>query len=224
MKTQPIESDAAESLNPLIETITRGFSQHIRCHPKLYGALLLAIVTLILSPIFAFWWTLEERKNWAEIVKTVVEALALLAGAFAVVQWVNARSDRGTDVLLTLEKEFKDTDVLAGRELVEDRDYEEKKRSKPLDALLRFYVVLYGVNRARQVPEEALSICFRYWLAHYFRKDRTGFRSYVDTSFPTLSLWLRRDCRQGLPFFRAHRFFGEKIDEEFIKSCRELPP
>jgi hypothetical protein len=224
MKAPALKPDATESLTPLIETIVAGFSGHFRRHPKLYRWLILTALALILSPIFSLWWNLEERQQWSEIVKNVVETLAVLAGAFAIVQWVNARSDRSTDVLLSLEKEFKDPEVLAGRELVEDGDYGGNGRSKSLDAMLRFYVLLYGVHRARQVPEQSLSICFRYWLAHYFRRDRPGFRRYVDVHFPTLALWLRRDCKEGLRFFRAHRLFDKDTDQEFIDSCPELPP
>jgi hypothetical protein len=104
---------------------------------------------------------------------------------------------------------------------VEDRDYEGEARSDELDGLLRFYVLLYGIFRARQVPEVSLSICFRYWLAIYFRADRPGFRRYIDRSYPTLSRWLRDDCRKKKErqFFRPEPLFGDKVDQDFIDRC-----
>jgi hypothetical protein len=221
MNTNPCGPGGDEPLTPVVENITRDFSQCFRRRPSLFWWLFAAVLLLILSPLFALWFDLSERKEWSEIVKNVVESLAVVAGAFAIVQWVSGRRDRATDVLLRLEEEFKKQDVMGGRKMVEDTDYDKQERSDSLDALLRFYVVLHGVSRASQVPEESLSICFRYWLAHYFRGDRPGFRGYVDRSYPTLSRWLRDDCRQGLPFFRPHRLFGEHTDEKFIQQCRQ---
>lgn len=60
-----------------------------------------------------------------------------------------------------------------------------------LDTLLRFYVYLRGVQKARQVPDDALRACYRYWLTFYFNPKRMAFRAYVDWFFPTVSAWLR---------------------------------
>lgn len=154
-------------------------------------------------------------------MKNSVQSLAIVAAAFGICKWLDERRNRSTDVLLALDNEFKKTPVMDGRKFVEEEDYEGEERSDKLDGLLRFYIVLYGVLRARQVPEVSLSICFRYWLAFYFRADRTGFRRYVDRSYPTLSNWLREDCRKELQFqfFRPHRLFDDKVDQKFIESC-----
>ncbi len=75
--------------------------------------------------------------------------------------------------------------------------------------MLRFYTVLYGVYTANQVPKRALSICFRYWLAHYFRKDREKFRRYVDKFYPTLRKWLEQDFYENDGV--SEGFFGPLI-------------
>ena len=147
----------------------------------------------------------------------------MLAGAVAVIKWVNERRDRATDILLKLEEKFASKDVMKGRKRVEDRDHTGRGRCDELDAMLRFYVVLYGVFNARQVPERSLSICFRYWLAHYFRRDRREFRRYVDSNYPTLSGWLGGDCKKGCQFFRPKQLFGEETDDKFIEQTAKEP-
>ena len=57
--------------------------------------------------------------------------------------------------------------------------------------------------------KRALSICFRYWLAHYFRKDREKFRRYVDKFYPTLRKWLEQDFYENDGV--SEGFFGPLI-------------
>ena len=83
-----------------------------------------------------------------------------------------------------------------------------------LDKLLRFYVVMHGLRKARQVPDAALRTCYRYWLAHYFHPRRPAFRAYVNQFFPTLRKWLdcekhwyRRSPSRPARFFRATDFW-----------------
>jgi NAD-dependent deacetylase len=164
---------------------------------------------------------LERLKLISEIAKNTVEVLAIFGGAFALWQWLFERYDRGTDVLLELEEKFNERQSVRGRTLIED-DVEygkvvrlmqkavleatesiplqqtglspsDNRQFEPLDSLLRFYVLLHGVRKARQVPDSALKACFRYWLTLYFHPYRPSFRAYVDTFFPTLKLWLQED-------------------------------
>jgi hypothetical protein len=77
---------------------------------------------------------------------------------------------------------------------------------RAIDALLRFYVMLCGVRHAKQVPEDSLSICFRYWLCHYYNPERKAFREYVDEFYPTLRQWLKTDADNKYKFFRPGDF------------------
>ena len=69
--------------------------------------------------------------------------------------------------------------------------------------MLRFYVVLLGIRRARQVPEVSLRTCYRYWLGQYYSAKRPEFREYVDNYFRTLSSWLKDDTQRSA----RRRFF-----------------
>lgn len=221
--------NAKQNLNPpdddlstVIDKFERDVARMLRNDPDAIRALLAVLLLLIASPLVVFWVSGNHAlgKEWSETVKNAIEGLALIAAAFGVCKWLDERRNRAADVLLSLDKEFKKNAILKGRQAVEDGDYTGgHARSDDLDSLLRFYVVLYGILRARQAPELSLSICFRYWLAHYFRKDRIGFRDYVDRGYPTLSNWLQEDCCQELSFFRPHRLFPETIDEKFIAAC-----
>jgi hypothetical protein len=224
-----------EALAPAIEKITKDFSRQFRRRPQLFWWLLGAILLLIVSPIFSFWLDFADRKEWSEIVKNVVEALAVVAGAFAIVQWVTERGDRATDILFQLADKFQK--VNAGKQLIDDSEkYRDKAAPKlkrsveegvfedpigEIDQFLDFYILLHAVRHARQVPDAPLSVCFRYWLAYYFHRERKEFRNYVDKFYPTLARWLQEDCQQGLPFFRPHRLFKDKVDDEVIKQCCE---
>ena len=189
--------------------------------PGAIWGLIALLFALIISPLFVFWIVSgSAAKDWSETVKNVIAALAFLVAAFGVFKWLDERRNRSTDVLLMLEKEFQHEKVMLGRGMVERGDYTQTDISVELDCLLRFYVILYGVLRAKQIPQISLSICFRYWLAHYFRSDRTGFRRYVDDNYPTLSQWLRQDCGGGLAFFGPERLFPRTVDQEFIRLVR----
>jgi len=164
---------------------------------------------------------LERLKQISEIAKNTAEALAIVGGAFALWQWLFERYDRATDVLIDLEEKFNERQSVRGRTLIED-DVEygkvvrlmqqavleatepiplqrtglspsENRQFEPLDSLMRFYILLQGVRKARQVPDSALKASFRYWLTLYFHPYRPTFRAYVDTFFPTLKLWLQED-------------------------------
>ena len=62
-----------------------------------------------------------------------------------------------------------------------------------IDTVLRFYVFLAGLREARQVPDSSLSASYRFWLAHYYHKERVELREYINKYFPTLREWLLRD-------------------------------
>ena len=166
------------------------------------------------------WW-----HSLAETVKNFAEILAIIGGAFAIGKWLFERYDRATDVLLELEKKFNEPQLLLGRGMIEDDiaygeivpllhtavleavepiPLTESKLSArendllaPVDSLLRFYILLHGIRRARQVPDLPLKTCFRYWLTQYYGPYRTAFRAYVDTFFPTLTNWLKEDQKHG---------------------------
>jgi len=208
-----------DDLSGVLETMEKDVASVFRQEPDTIWGLLGLLLVLILSPLVYYWMDHYEGKEWSETVKNVIESLALVAAAFGVFKWLDERRNRSTDVLWNLEKEFKKDKMMKGRNLVEDGDYTGVGRSDDLDCLLRFYVLLYGVLRARQVPEILLSTCFRYWLAHYFRSDRKGFRKYVDEGYPTISNWLKEDCARKLCFFRPRRLFPGKVDEDFIEKC-----
>jgi NAD-dependent protein deacetylases, SIR2 family len=169
---------------------------------------------------------LELLSHLAEQFEPILKTLAVAGGAFALWKWVKERNNRATDVLLELEEQF-EKKCKKGRPLIEhDWRYNEVKEllrcavargerspgegSDPkelqtaIDNLLRFYVVLCGVRFAKQIPDKSLSTCYRFWLAHYYRKDRNELRLYINEFFPTLRKWLLADSRSNasarLPF------------------------
>jgi hypothetical protein len=172
--------------------------------------------------------TLANLSDFATRLKPILECLAYLAGALALVKWLRERTDRATDVLLKLEEEF-DRKCAAGRQcldeppkyaecrealtragrgsvsLTADQQAQQLQIIKAIDDLLRFYVVLIGVREAKQLPDASLSTCYRFWLAHYYRDDRLEFRRYVNDNYPTLRAWLLRDT-SALARFRARPF------------------
>lgn len=175
--------------------------------------------------------SVAELREWSEIAKNLAAAIALLGGAWAVYVWVFQRRDRAADVLLMLEARFAEGKVAAGRGDVEDQSSyvtvkgalaaanaarhggapmaaQQSKQLENIDALLRFYVVLLGIRRARQVPDASLKTCYRYWLGLYYHKDRPELREYVDVHYRTLSRWLADDQRQPL----SRRFFDPQPD------------
>lgn len=214
---------------------------------------------------------LAQWKEIADLTKTVLESIAILAGSLALIKWLRERHDRATDVLLQLETRFQDPELQKGCRILEDEtEYErtapilemavrsdanlwpESPLSKKIDSaedappverfmrflslktlpnaeaspaatlasldkLLRFYVVMHGLRKARQVPDAALRTCYRYWLAHYFHPRRPVFRAYVDQFFPTLRNWLacekrwyKRNPSRPFRFFRAADFWNTK--------------
>lgn len=83
---------------------------------------------------------------------------------------------------------------------------EQGEMLEQLDALLRFYVLLRGIRKAQQVPDESLRLCYAYWLNFYFSTKRTEFARYVNTYFGGLKKWIDED--QAVPsherFFRPN--------------------
>jgi hypothetical protein len=218
---QRIQCD--EGLSSVLEKVENDVGGWFKEYPNAVWAFLAVACLLILSPIAVFWLMCDEKgKDWAEVVKNVVESGAVLAAVFAAIKWVNERRDRATEVLLKLDENFQKEAVAAGKKCLEQGDCGgTQTEAETLDGLLRFYVVLYGVLRARQVPESSLSICFRYWLAYYFRRDRAEFRRFVNANYPTLRGWLLNDCRAGCCFFRPQDFWKEN---EIERDCKKLDP
>ena len=181
---------------------------------------------------------LQAWHDVAEQLKPILECIAIGVGALTLIKWYWEWNNRATDVLLKLEEEF-EKKCGEGRFFLED-DAKYKKLADVLakvtesgnrwrlggsdletliaiDNLLRFYVVLYGVREARQVPERSLSTCYRFWMAHYYRKDRQVFRQYVNAFFPTLKRWLKSDVAGSTriwrrPFSPWWRSFFRPID------------
>jgi len=223
-------SDASRSnqeedgLSPVIDRIESDVASFFRQDPSPLWTIICIALLVIASPLAVFCCVDgDQGKDWSETVKNVVESLAVLAAAFAAFKWLDERRNRATDVLMKLDEMFRNGDVLNGRELVEKNDVTGVNTSadimKKVDALLRFYVVLYNVLIARQVPERSLSSCYRYWLAFYFHKDRKEFRKYVDANYPTLKAWLHKDCREECRFFRPEPLFNDMTDHNFIEQC-----
>jgi NAD-dependent deacetylase len=193
-------------------------------------------VATALAALGLTWTDLEPA---ARVTKDFAQVLALGGAAFAWWRWLRQRHDRAIDVLERLETRFTDPALTDARSLIEDEGLyadtvprlracvlatlaperqpgpttEQLLALKGLDGLLRFYVYLYGVHKARQVPAEALRSCYHYWLTFYFHPGRAAFRAYVDSFFPTLSAWLRADEERAARRFpaprwsRAGRFF-----------------
>jgi len=145
-------------------------------------------------------WSLSSAREWG---MRQFEQYGLLALVLSLFTWIVNRNNRAADVLLKLEDEFT-RKCERGRPQIEHRvpylawkrslsQTEPKINSDDVDNLLRFYVVLYGVRQARQVPDKSLSTAYRYWLAHYYRHDRKELREYINANFPTLRDWLLAD-------------------------------
>jgi hypothetical protein len=119
-----------------------------------------------------------------------------------------------------LMRYFARTDVASSKAVEQDSSLPGKLEG--LDSLLRFYVYLRGVQKARQVPASALRACYRYWLTFYFDPQRNAFRAYVDWFFPTVSAWLRRDEAKAATWagrrLRRQRFFDPSEFEWMIGS------
>jgi hypothetical protein len=191
--------------------------------------------------------TLHEFFKFADDAKPAVECAALIFGAFGLRKFLLERTDRATDVLLELETHFEK--CKEGREYVsvqskydqleKELEHEAEPSSgygpgeEALDNMLRFYVVLHNVRRVGQVSDVALSTSYRYWLAQYYRKNRTQLRRYVDVYYPTLSAWLIDDTsrwRRWLdrpvfaskrPFFGGEHFWSTEDLELDTRKLRE---
>lgn len=149
--------------------------------------------------------------TWGE----ALSASSWIIAVYALYKLSRDRHIRATDVLLKLEERF--DRCSQGREQIEyDREYEKVRASlkaserggptlAALDDILRFYIVVYAVRQARQVPNRSLSTSYRYWLAFYYRHDRAELRQYINDVYPTLRGWLQDDAR------RARRFWAHLL-------------
>ena len=180
----------------------------------------------------------------SEIARNFAAVLAFGGALFAWWKWRKEKYDRSTDVLLKLDERFNGDRVRNARALIEDdtaygqvrgvlkkevseggRNIADRRKQSgsieqklvDLDEMLRFYVVLYGVRQAHQVPDAALSACFRFWLTQYFNPKRVEFAHYVDEYFPTLQEWIHDDFRRYRS--KDRRFFTP----EHFKWKDELP-
>jgi len=181
------------------------------------------------GPVWSFSTAGAAPEHVWDTAQRLLLASGAITGLFALFKWLGDRNSRATDVLLKLEDEFHRKGE-KGRPRIEDQEhYVQWKNSlagrnrvvnpDEIDNLLRFYVVLYGIRQARQVPDASLSTSYRFWLAHYYRKDRAELREYINSNFPTLRKWLLADTsRMGRfklrkfskwwqPFFRPHDFW-----------------
>jgi hypothetical protein len=208
-----------EGLTAIVDDFQTSLTTFVREYPWMFWIGYVLVIVLILSPLIMG----DKGKDWSETIKNVVESAALLAAAFAVIQWVNERRDRSTDILLKLDEQFRN--LGEGRLLVELRarlDLSDVDNMEKVDKLLRFYVVLYGVLIAKQVPERSLSICFRYWLTFYYHRERTWLRDYIDNHYPTLQMWLREDARRDGRFFSPARLLRDNVDADLVRNLRNL--
>jgi hypothetical protein len=92
--------------------------------------------------------TWEKMKNLSEIIKNLLEALAVIGGVAALWKWLVERKDRATDILLKLETEFRDDKVMRGRLCIEDdRLYNSIK-----ERLKRYVAESRNATQAQQSP------------------------------------------------------------------------
>jgi hypothetical protein len=190
------------------------------------------------GPVWSFTTAPPAPQSWWSTVIQWLPEAGIIAGILAVFKWLRERNSRATDVLLALEKEF--GPLTGGRD---DIEYDDRFRDRipalkkvrggkgeltDIDNLLRFYILLYAVRQARQVPDSSLSTCYRYWLAHYYLDSRAPLRQYVNDYYPTLKKWLDRDTRTFArfrakpfsawwrPFFRPGDFWTRsKLADEY---------
>ncbi len=169
-----------------------------------------AEILVILGGLFALWKWLAERKDRSTDILLKLEQefqkAELVKGRLYIEDDVRYSQIKSQLMELTSEARIdrqKLSGLVLGETVGSGPEAETSADFGTLDSLLRFYVVLNGVSKAEQVPDEVLSTCFRYWLCHYYNPKRTEFRSYVDTYFPTLKKWLLEDAARE----RKSRFF-----------------
>jgi|GEM_PF-100666 len=92
-----------------------------------------------------------------------------------------------------------------------DGSTKHSEQLQAIDALLRFYILLFGLKRAHQAPDASLRICYAYWLTQYHNPARRELRLYIHAMFPTLARWIRND-RGVFKRKSIYRFF---IPEHF---------
>jgi NAD-dependent protein deacetylase/lipoamidase len=97
---------------------------------------------------------------------------------------------------LLLEQIVPEEDLTPGSKTFPKNDrFDRSSPLQKLDALLRFYVLVYGIRSAGQVSDSALRACYRFYLAHYYSPSRRELRLYIHTYYPTLRGWLLDDRR-----------------------------
>jgi NAD-dependent deacetylase len=180
---------------------------------------------------------LESVKAWSEVARNFAQLLAVLGAGWVVYRWRRERRDRATDVLLHLEERFASEGIQRGCELVDDdaayatirralvgrsvppdeaageprghgtETAAEREALAALDRLLRFYILLLGIQPG-QVRDEVLATTYRYWLAQCFNPARRELRLYVTRLFPALGAWIAKEAssRVGDGFLTPERF------------------
>ncbi|HEV2695075.1 MAG TPA: hypothetical protein VG347_19425 [Verrucomicrobiae bacterium] len=216
-----------ETLAQVMKRTELKVARFLTKHSRLSGLLLILIALMILSPLAVFWVCHTVGKDWSDTVKNVFETAAILGGLVAVFKWVNERQDRAADILSKLSEQFKT--LKDGRQLIDDdkkyrteastllaQGVDERWVYQPIDDMLDFYILIYGIRYTRQVPDELLATSFRFWLSHYYRNDRREFRAYVNEFYPTLADWLHEDSPDGRSetgFFRPGELFDLNLLE-----------
>jgi hypothetical protein len=64
----------------------------------------------------------DELKTFSEIVKNLLEALAVVGGVLAFWKWLAERNDRAADILLKLEEDFCTPEIVQGKHCIEDNE------------------------------------------------------------------------------------------------------
>lgn len=98
----------------------------------------------------------ETLKTFSEVIKKLLEklleALAVIGGLAALWKWLIERKDRATDILLKLETEFRDKEVMQGRQCIEDDE-----RYRLIKDRLKQFVAEFRGEKPDQKPESGLN-------------------------------------------------------------------
>lgn len=200
-------------------------------HRAVIVVVLLFLLIIILSPLWIFWLDPADGVNWADTVEHVFTAVGILGAGCALVGWLLARADRRTDLLISLHAQFGTAEIIKGKAIIDQEPAViGNDQRDDIDRLLSFYVLICGVRASGEVPEKSLSICFRYWLTHYYRNffetdpvtgqtkpKPNGLRDYINLHYPTVRTWLLDDIQKparSKSFFRPHEFWGTAIETD----------
>ena len=83
-----------------------------------------------------FGFTAEELKTWSEIWKNMAQVVSSGCGIFLLYKWIYSRRDRGTDLLIQLDTQFKTKEMSDGRQLIEDNRKWAKLRTEILREII----------------------------------------------------------------------------------------